>query len=193
MFKWIRKPKPVLFRVFLCTLLLCFISISSHAKSTLKLCVSDSTWFPFIIVKKDRISGVYIDILIAASDPLDYEIEVDAIPWKRCLQLTKVGRYDGIAGVSYQQSRAKYLSYPEDITAESHSEYQLSQVDYVAVTHIQTKFSYTGDLLQLPPPVRSPLGYSIGKELEALGLEVDNGALSDQANFNKLLDGLMIS
>ena len=35
--------------------------------------------------------------------------------------------------------------------------------------------------------MRSPLGYSIGKELEALGLEVDNGALSDQANFKKLL------
>jgi len=163
------------------------LSTHSYGQNTLKLCVADSTWFPFIIIQKDIISGVYIDILNKASEPLAYKIKVDSIPWKRCLHLTKTGQYDGIAGVSYQQSRAEYLSYPKNINTSNSSKYQLSQVDYVIVTHARTKFSFSGDVQQLPTPIRSPLGFSIGKELEALGLKVDNAALNDEANLKKLL------
>jgi len=163
------------------------LSTASYAQDKLKLCVADSTWFPFIIIKKEAISGVYIDILIKSSKPLGYTIKVDAIPWKRCLHLTKTGQYDGIAGVSYQQSRTEFLSYPKDINSSESSKFQLSQVDYVIVTHSSTKFSFNGNVQQLPSPIRSPLGFSIGKELEALGLEVDNAALNDDANLKKLL------
>lgn len=168
-------------------LLFFVLSTASYAQDKLKLCVADSTWFPFIIIKKEAISGVYIDILIKSSKPLGYTIKVDAIPWKRCLHLTKTGQYDGIAGVSYQQSRTEFLSYPKDINSSESSKFQLSQVDYVIVTHSSTKFSFNGNVQQLPSPIRSPLGFSIGKELEALGLEVDNAALNDDANLKKLL------
>jgi len=171
------------------------LSTHCYPQDTLKLCVADSTWFPFIIIKKDVVTGVYIDILTKASEPLGYKLEIDAIPWKRCLHITETGQFDGIAGVSYQQSRAEYLNYPNDINTPSSTNFQLSQVDYVAVTHAHTKFRFSGDVQQLPTPIRSPLGFSIGKELEALGLEVDNAALNDDANIKKLLrdrDGSVI-
>jgi len=190
LFKW-RNATQITFG----TLLFFILSATSYAQDTLKLCVADSTWFPFVIIKKEAISGVYVDILTKASGPLGYKLKFDAIPWKRCLHLTKAGQFDGIAGVSFQQSRAEYLSYPKNTHTSRNSKYQLSQVDYVIVTHSDTKFSFSGDAQQLPTPIRSPLGFSIGIELEALGLEVDNAALNDEANLKKLLrdqDGSVI-
>jgi hypothetical protein len=57
--------------------------------------------------QKNVISGAYIDISTKASAPFSYQLKIDANPWKRCLHLTKTGQYDGIAGISYQQSRAE--------------------------------------------------------------------------------------
>jgi len=182
LFKWKRATQ-----LTFSTLLFFVLSTETYAQDNLKLCVADSTWFPFIIIKKEVISGLYIDILIKSSKPLGYTIKIDAIPWKRCLHLTKTGQYDGIAGVSYQQSRTEFLSYPKEINSSESSKFQLSQVDYVIVTHSSTNFSFSGDAQQLPSPIRSPLGFSIGKELEALGLDVDNAALNDDANLKKLL------
>lgn len=182
MFKWRHRPQLVF-----STLLFFVLSTASYAQNPLKLCVADSTWFPFLIIKEEVISGIYIDILTKASETLGYQIQIDAVPWKRCLLLTKTGEYDGIAGVSFQQSRAEFLSYPKEMNSPEKSKFQLSQVDYVIVTHARTKFSFSGDVQQLPTPIRSPLGFSIGKELQALGLDVDNAALSDDANLKKLL------
>jgi len=153
---------------------------------TLKLCVSDSNWYPFVIIKENTVSGAYVDILNATIKSLPHEIQFVALPWKRCLQQAQNGKYDGIAGVSFQNKRAKYLNYPSDINNLKTSSFQLSQVEYVIVTMSDTRFEYRGDAREIPSPLRSPFGFSIGVELEKQGLIVDNAALSDEANILKL-------
>ena len=113
---------------------LLIFSFSAFASDTLRLCVSDSNWHPFVIIENGNVSGAYIDILMESIKAFPLDIEFIPIPWKRCLQLTESGDFDGIAGVSYQDKRAKFLSYPSDTHLTDPSSFHLSQVNYVVVT-----------------------------------------------------------
>lgn len=173
-------------QTFLTATLLLIFSSSICVGDTLKLCVSDSNWHPYVIIEGNEVSGIYIDMLTSAVELLSHEIEFEILPWKRCLHQTKEGKYDGIAGVSYQEKRAVYLDYPNDTNHSTHSEFRLSQVEYVVVTMQEDAHKFSGDVKTLPVPIRSPLGFSIGIELEKQGLLVDNAALNDSANIRKL-------
>ncbi len=152
------------------------------AKQTIKLCTVD--WPPFTIVEKDsgKISGIHVDITHEIFKRVDLNVEIQSIPWKRCLKMVEDGHLDGVFAVSYNEDRARYLLYPKE---------PLDTVEYIVATmedpkkvKWSTKKVFSSPLL----PVGSPQGYSVTADLKKeKGIKVDDGAVNDRANFQKML------
>lgn len=152
------------------------------AKQTVKLCTVD--WPPFTIVEKGsgKISGIHVDITKEIFKRIDLNVEIQSVPWKRCLKMVEDGQLDGVFAVSYKEDRARYLLYPDE---------PLDIVEYVvATTEASEKArwlaekNFSSSLL----PVGSPQGFSVTADLKKeKGITVDDGAVNDRANFQKLL------
>lgn len=170
--------------IFLMTI--CFAEgVSSN--NVIKVCLDESEWYPFTLVKSGKATGIHIDIITKALSNLGYVVEYRPMPWKRCLAEASQGRIDGVATASYKDERAEFLYFPADADTAKQSEYRVMQVEYVVVTTAQENYRFEGDIKTIPQPVRAPRGYSIVSDLSKQGLKVDDNAASDEINIRKLL------
>lgn len=169
-----------------CCLLI--VLLPSYAKADpLKLCTSDINWYPYTYMEGNKLKGLYIDMLNSVEKSSKTDFQITALPWKRCLALATKGKFDGVLGISFLKERAEYIDYPPDVEYLNISDFRLSQVTYVAVGMKAARKRYDGTPGSLPEPVRVPLGFSIGVELKQKGVDVDDGAYSDEINIKKLI------
>ncbi|WP_448385077.1 substrate-binding periplasmic protein [Fervidobacterium sp.] len=64
-------------------------------------------------VKKDWV-GVDVDVVRSVLSKMGYEIAFFTFPWSRCVELMKIGAYDGIMSLRITQERLAFLSFPEE-------------------------------------------------------------------------------
>jgi polar amino acid transport system substrate-binding protein len=154
--------------------------------------MEDSNWFPYIFSSgKGDPTGIQVDIVEHAlkTQKIDYRFEM--LPWKRCLDYVKRGVYDACIGASFNEERAKYMSYPdgarEASVNSSRARNRIAQVEYVIVNLKEQQFEFDGDLTKIPSPIYIPMGFSLAGDLRKKGLEVDSNSKSDEVNFKKLL------
>lgn len=76
-----------------------------------KLAIAATDWAPLTSAEMER-NGLLADITSEALKRVGYEIEIVILPWKRALEMTKKGRYDGLLGASYLEERAADFIYP---------------------------------------------------------------------------------
>lgn len=168
---------------FFCFFLL-FISPPLFAKKTVRLCTVD--WPPFTIVDKssNQIEGIHVDIVNEVFKRIDLNVEIESIPWKRCLKMVEDGQRDGVFAVSYNKDRARYLLYPKE---------PLDIVEYVVATTVHPEkagWSEKKQFSSVLQPLGSPQGYSVTADLKKeIDLKVDDGAVNDRVNFQKILGG----
>lgn len=62
--------------------------------------------------------GVYTEITRIAFERAGYTIDVEFVPWKRALEKTKWGGYNGLMLVSYKESRLEHLHYTNPVINE---------------------------------------------------------------------------
>jgi len=129
-------------------------------------------WYPFSFAEEGQAKGLYIDMIEKAVMNLGYKPKFYPKPWKRCLSDAKNGKYDAIVGASYKLERAEYLIYPDDAKTAKNSLWRITQVEYVAITHSNSSYTFDGDVKSLPQPIRAPLGYSIVDDLKKAGVSV---------------------
>lgn len=64
-------------------------------------------------VKKDWV-GVDVDVVRAVLNKMGYKPVFITFPWPRCVELMKVGAYDGIMSLRISDERKGFLSFPEE-------------------------------------------------------------------------------
>ena len=157
------------------------------ASDVLTFCADQNFWYPFTFVEDDEVTGIHVDIIRHALTRLDYELEVQPLPWLRCLRESELGNVDGIITASWSEDREDFLRFPEDASVSESSSLAVSHVRYVVVVLADSDYEYQGELQTLPQPVRVPRGYSIARDIRQQGLDVDDEAPADDNNLMKLL------
>lgn len=157
---------------------------AEESQKPLKVCTVD--WPPFTVMdsKGAGITGIHTEMVQKIFDFMQIKAEITSLPWKRCLSLVETGEYDAVYSASFKDDRAKYMLYPQEA---------LDEVEYVFVTTKDPKTVAWDDkrtFANLPQPLGSPLGFSVTTDLKKeQGLKIDDGAVTDRTNFEKLLAG----
>ena len=178
------NPASRLLLIVMCCI---FFSTLARAEGEIKICMDESDWYPFSIVKDGKGAGIHLDIINKALSNLGYTSKFRVMPWKRCLIEAKRGHFDAVATASFNQVRAEFLDYPKSAATEKRSDYRVMQVEYVVVTMKGSDYKFDGDIKTIPHPIRAPRGYSVVGDLEKQGLVVDDNAANDEINIKKLL------
>lgn len=153
---------------------------SQAEAATLKICTVD--WPPYTVITGAAITGSHTEVVQEIFKRMNTEIKIDAPSWERCLNDMKTGASDAAYSASYKAERAEYALYPKQ---------SLQTVSYVAVVAKGDGASWDGkDAATLPQPVGAPRGFSITADLKkSAGAQVDDGAMSDEQNLQKLTSG----
>lgn len=171
-------------------ILIFLYSLNSFA--TIKICMEDSNWFPYIFSSENRSpTGIQVDIIEHALKKQNVDYRFEMLPWKRCLDYVKRGVFDACIGASHNEERSRYMTYPsgarEAAKNSSRAKFRIAQVDYVVVNLKEENYEFDGDVGKIPTPVYIPMGFSIAESLKKKGVDVDSNAKSDSVNFKKLL------
>ncbi|MEB3702670.1 ABC-type amino acid transport/signal transduction system [Candidatus Bealeia paramacronuclearis] len=165
-----------------------FLSVSSlsAAETSQKIALKACTvmWPPFITKKEGTqdIEGPDTEILKLIASRQNYEISIQEVPWKRCLNMAQTGDVDIVFSASDKAERREFLLYPKT---------QLHTTRYVFAVKPDTKTDWatSKDPKSLPQPVGSVLGYSVTDELKGKQVKVDDGATTDPQNVDKFFSG----
>ena len=91
-------------------IMLIWIPVKSEAQSR-PVVIAASDWSPY--TSPDLKNGGFLtDIVTTAFRRVGYVPEVKFVPWKRGVEMTKVGEYDTLLGASYTEERTAYFLYP---------------------------------------------------------------------------------
>ena len=70
---------------------------------------------PYEFQDGDRVDGIVVRILRRAFEKLDYQIEIEVLPWKRALLMARQGTADAVFTVYRTEERLKYLDYSRTV------------------------------------------------------------------------------
>jgi polar amino acid transport system substrate-binding protein len=182
------KPTAKLFSLMFGFIFLSISTTSQASPDKLIVCADKGYWYPFVFTEGYEAKGLYIDMLNDAADRLDLRISIRPMDWKKCLRKAKTGKVGGIIGVSYKDSRAEFLDYPDNAKTDKVSDLRLTQVEYVIVNNADSPYIFDGNVSTLPQPVRVPRGYSVADDLKNDGLaNVNTKSKGDQGTLLRLI------
>ncbi|MCP4494784.1 MAG: transporter substrate-binding domain-containing protein [Gammaproteobacteria bacterium] len=136
---------------------------------TLTVCM-DEDWQPYTFVKNNKIVGIHADILREAFKSLDYSLEVNPKPWKRCLHELEIGIIDATFPASYKENRSAFAYYPPNAATDKKSRFRLAQIEHVLLTKKGYPYDFDGNLSGIPQPVGVGIGGATGDTLDEMGI-----------------------
>lgn len=172
-------------RIIMFTAMFIAMSLGSASARILKLTIDERNWYPFTYVENNTPMGMHVELVKKALENLDYQIEIDYLPRRRCLFSIEQGSVDAMISISYNQEISGSIDFPKDADKPGESEWRIMQVDHVVVTAINN-YEFDGKIESLPEPVRIPYGESLTTEITAKGKLTDE-AKTDEQNFGKML------
>ncbi|MEW5728416.1 MAG: transporter substrate-binding domain-containing protein [Pseudomonadota bacterium] len=159
--------------------LLGFLGSAPAAAGGLRVCTTD--WPPFTVSASGAVGGVHAEVTREAFRRLGHAVEIESVAWERCWAELPKGTYQAVFSASYRDERAAVGLYPS---------VPLQSLSYVAVVRRGEGADWDGtDPARLPLPLAAPRGYSIVEDLRRRGMAVDDGAMKDAQNVEKLLAG----
>lgn len=145
---------------------------ASQEMHPLRVCMEASFWAPHTFTISGRPAGVHVGLLEKAANKTDHQIEIVALPWKRCFKRAWEGSVDAILSSSYSDDRSIFLYFPDDAATALKSPFRVTQADEVVILRSGTSFEWDGALDSLPSPVGSKVGYNITNEMKRQGILV---------------------
>ncbi|HEY5717192.1 MAG TPA: transporter substrate-binding domain-containing protein [Motiliproteus sp.] len=142
-------------RLLLCPLWLVVFSAPVLAEQPLRACADDAQWPPFSYrVGDGPMIGFTIDLLRHIFQANYPQLQIDPLPWKRCLAVTESGEYQIAIDASANPERLKTFRLSEPY-------YQLSPYYFYSKLHFPAGLAIKqGRDLVKPGPVCGILGYS---------------------------------
>lgn len=154
-----------------------------HARASenapVRICMEDGIWAPYLFVFADTPAGIHADMVRQALTDIGVPFQIQPMPWKRCLEWSRLGKADALLSMGYTAEHAKHYFYPEDASESGTSAQRLTQVGYAVVVRKDTQFVWTGETRAIPQPAGIPLGHGTADKLKALGIKVVYGSRYD--------------
>lgn len=159
--------------------------IAAAAPVRVRLCVSDQPPSP----TAPGAGGLYQQRVMAAAHGVDVAIEPYEAPRARCLQDSRQGRADAVIGV-FAPDRLEWLAYPMR-DGRPMAEQGVGVIRVVVYRRTGSRVEWDGQRLTGldSQPLGVRYGYFYGTGLEALGVPVDDRAMSSEQLINKLVRG----
>jgi polar amino acid transport system substrate-binding protein len=173
------KYKTMTVMTFVLMMGLCLMIGTAHVSHAAQRSVvfATTTWEPLLGENLPG-GGFYTEISRAAFQRVDYEFTVEFVPWKRAVEETKKGNYDGLLAAGYSEERAQFFSYTDPVYIE----------DIVFFCRANESISYAS-LQDLQPytigVLRGSLPGDILQQEPSLTLEEVS---DDEFNINKLVE-----
>lgn len=106
---------PLFQRQIIATLLLCCLAASARAE-TLRL-VTDA-WAPYVYPLNGQPTGLDYEVSYEILRRLGFELDLQFMPWKRCLMALKQGHADGILDIFYRAEREAHMLFVDEPLSE---------------------------------------------------------------------------
>lgn len=175
-------------RVLLSLVLLALAS-HAHANPVLHLCQDDVDVYPWHITNGQGLSNLMLEMV---SKRLGQPIEIESMPWKRCLALVEKNQMDGAVAASFRPERMAIGAYPLSGPDKADASRRMSDETYVFFVRKDDPQAPAWNGKQLGPiskPVAAQLGYSAVGLLRERGIAVDDSDKRPDLLLRKLLLG----
>ena len=187
----LRNTADKVFKLGCCVGLL-MVSLSTLAKEQrVKLCFENTSNPPFYYGENlvlEQHPGVTIDVLREVARKAGVSLDLQRMPWKRCILLLQKNQIDGAFEVSYKPKREGYAVYPKLEGALDQQRY-LHSLSYYLYSLDQSDVQWNGSRVEnITSTLVGVSGYSIIGDLRAEGYPVLEG-VSQKANLEMLLRG----
>jgi len=166
---------------------LCCLTFSTPlvAADRLTLCFENKVVLPWRTVE---FTGLNFELLKRVESKLDVRFEYRLLPWKRCLAKLKANEVDGAFSVSYSPERMQYGIFPGDGAPDSRQ--RMHSARYYLIRKKGSSLDWDGrQFHHVDGKIGFQLGYSIGEQLRAMHLPVDESNDSVHNVGRKLLAG----
>lgn len=165
--------------VWLLAVLPLVVAGGARADPVIRVCTTE--WPPYTVGSGAAVRGLHTELVIEAFRRLGLEARIDTVAWERCWKEMPKDTYQAVYSASFNDSRARLALYPRT---------PLQRLSYVAVVRRGDGAGSDGhDLGTLPQPLAAPRGYSVTDDLRRRGHQVDDGAMKDSQNIEKLVSG----
>lgn len=171
----------------LCAALAAALGLAAPAWSTeaLTLCFENTDVKPWRTVEG---AGLNFELLREAARRVNMRLDFKPLPWKRCLAMLQANEVDGAFAASFAPDRLEVGAYPGGKAPDAAKRMHVDR--YVLVRRKGDAVGWDGKVFQnLNGAVGSQLGYSIGAQLRAMGVAVDEGSQDALSLVRKLMAG----
>ncbi|MBB5020193.1 polar amino acid transport system substrate-binding protein [Chitinivorax tropicus] len=178
---------PRLFRLS-CLVLAITMSgvVAAEKPASVKLCTENEESYPWLLKSKPGLSIIMMQMV---EKKLGTKLDIQPLPWKRCMEEVKQGNMDGLFKISFKADRLEMGHYPmvgdkpdnsKRMLDDSYSFYRLkgNPVDWDGKT-----------LKHADAGVGAQSGFSVVDQLKGMGLKVDDGTRVADDNLRKVLSG----
>jgi polar amino acid transport system substrate-binding protein len=150
---------------------------AAHAE-TLRLCYEPIDVPPWRYANG---SGLNYELLTRVAKRIDVQLELQPLPWKRCIEYLKSNLVHGAIAMSFKPDRLAFGVYPgmPPLGAASAPDpaYRISNDRYVLVRRKGSQLDWDGrNFTHLNGAIGSQIGYSIASQLREMGVTVDDGS-----------------
>lgn len=97
-------------KYLLASLVIVSLAVPSFAQKQ-TITITATSWAPYTDEKLEG-GGFLTEICQTAFAKVGYKTKIKFNPWKRAVQLTKLGKTDALIGASFSKERTNYFSYP---------------------------------------------------------------------------------
>ena len=137
----------------------------------------------------DRQAQNYHLVTLAAAKSGE-PVKLLPLPWKRCLSEVAKGQVDGVIDISHTEERAAFAAYPSTADGKPDPARRIRSVGYTLYKLKTSAVRWDGrNVSQLNGPVGIQLGYSIGDDLQRLGVATAEFAGDAQVLLRRLVNG----
>ncbi len=167
---------------------------AAAAHPLLRVCVNETAhppWRESDPLGRPLRSGLDYVFLSQLGSRSGYRMQVEPMPWRRCLEAVQAGHQDAVFGISYLPERASLGVYPPPAGAPD-VRYAVRHFDFSWYVRRDSPARWDGEqLMGLPHPVRvtAQPGFSIAQVVRGKGFKVRETARSSEGNLHLLLQG----
>jgi len=158
---------------------------------TVRLCFENTSNPPFYYGESfvlDKHPGLTIDVLREVANAVGVTLQLERMPWKRCILLLQKNQIDGAFEVSYKPKREEYAVYPK-LEGSLDQQRYLHSLSYYLYTLDNSTVKWDGNRVEnITSTLVAVAGYSIVGDLRSEGYPVLEG-VSQKANLEMLLRG----
>lgn len=185
------RPFPSLPTICAALLLVLAGAASSAHAETLRFCYEPIDVPPWRYANG---TGLNYELLTRVAKRLDVQLELQALPSKRCIEYLKSNTVHGTIAMSFKPDRLSFGVYPGMAPLGSASApdpaYRISNDRYMLVRRKGSQLDWDGkNFTHLNGAIGSQVGYSIASQLRDMGVTVDDGSQTLRELLMKLVAG----